>query len=126
MMEFYLSERICRVVLDAAKSGYHPIEACVPQGRVLGPLLYLLYTVDIRPTAGTEMATFAGGTAITAVSESQQTATHFLQQAINSVDDGPNNRRSRSVLRKPSMLPMRSSTEIPQSRIHQWCTDTTE
>ena len=85
-MESYLAERIFKVVHDEAKSDYHPIAASMPQESLLAPLLYLLYTADIPPTAGNEMTTFADDTVITAVSESQQIATYSLQQAINSVN----------------------------------------
>jgi hypothetical protein len=62
--KFYLSARYFQVKIDDELSVCHPIRAGVPQGSVLGPLLYLLYTADVPLTQDTLMATFADETAI--------------------------------------------------------------
>ena len=46
----YLHNRCQRVVLDGAKSDWLPVTSSVPQGSILGPLLFLLYTNDIGAT----------------------------------------------------------------------------
>jgi hypothetical protein len=61
------------------------IKVAVPQDRVLGPVLYLLYTSDVPQTANTKTATFADDTAVMAVVENIKEATDKLQQAINAV-----------------------------------------
>ena len=43
LLENYIKNRKQRVVLNGQKSEWKDISACVPQGSVLEPLLFLIY-----------------------------------------------------------------------------------
>ena len=62
------------------------IEAGVPQGSVLGPTLYLLFTVDLSLSNDIITATFADDTAILAVNEDPASASLLLQHHLNKLD----------------------------------------
>lgn len=85
LLESYLSGRQFRVIHEEACSDFYPTLAGVPQGSVLGPLLYLLYTADIPTTNKTFIGTFADDTIIMSVDNSQPRAVKNLQQAMNIV-----------------------------------------
>lgn len=85
ILQSYLSERHFRVRHEDEFSELRKISAGVPQGSVLGPVLYLLYTRDIPKSEGTTMATFADDTAIMAVANTCDEATTKLQTSLDSV-----------------------------------------
>lgn len=85
LLESYLSSRRYRVAYEGAMSSYYQIQAGVPQGSVLGPILYLLYTRDLPTDNETITATFADDTAVLAISDSQIEATEKLQVAVNRI-----------------------------------------
>ena len=58
--ENYLENRHQRVVLNGIESDRKMLEAGVPQGSVLGPLLFLVFINDLTDNFTSQMRLFAG------------------------------------------------------------------
>jgi hypothetical protein len=58
----------------------------VPQGSVLGPFLYTIYTADIPQSPNTALSTFADDTAILSKHFNPITASAVLQTHLQSIE----------------------------------------
>lgn len=83
LLKSYLSDRLFRIKQEDEYSELKDIAAGVPQGSVLGPILYLLYTCDMPQLENVTIATFADDTALLAVGSDIQEVTNKLQIASN-------------------------------------------
>jgi retron-type reverse transcriptase len=63
-IENYLSNRQQYVQFENSKSSCQPINCGVPQGSILGPLLYLIYVNDIKNSCTSNILSFADDTTI--------------------------------------------------------------
>ncbi|CAH0384773.1 unnamed protein product [Bemisia tabaci] len=86
LIQSYLSDRTFRVRVGEALSDEKPILAGVPQGSVLGPLLYLLFTSDIpAPVRKSLLGKYADDTAYLSSNKSQELATQELEENLQNV-----------------------------------------
>jgi len=81
----FLSERFSRVSCGTSLSPIFPVLAGVPQGSILGPLLYSVFTSDIPSHPKTNLSTFADDTAILSRHSKPHMASRNLQQHLNSI-----------------------------------------
>ena len=82
----YLSERMQFTVLNGVASDLLPVTAGIPQGSVLGPTLFTLFTNDL-PSAVRSGSTFmyADDTSIFCVGQSADLAIDLLNKALQEV-----------------------------------------
>lgn len=93
ILKWYLEERTFQVCFNQKLSSIHKISAGVPQGSVLGPILYLLYTADLPLSPNTMTTTFADDTAILSTDTKPEVASKNLQDHLSNVENWLNNWR---------------------------------
>ena len=87
IIQSYLTNRFFMVKVNNEMSHLYEIFSGVPQGSVLGPVLYLIFTADLPLSANTYTATFADDTVIMAKSKYPNTASDLLQENLKSVEE---------------------------------------
>jgi hypothetical protein len=87
-VENWLTGRRQRVVVVGEASSWEPVRSGVPQGSVLGPLLFLVFIGDLDLAAGIETALkkFADDTKIARMVENETDAAN-LQKSLDSMTD---------------------------------------
>lgn len=85
ILKSYLTDRYFQVKFQEEQTELYPIKSGVPQGSVLGPILYLLYTADLPSTVNTTTATFADDTAIMTIHQDPTAASQQLQMNLNEI-----------------------------------------
>ena len=81
----YLLNRKQRVVLPGAVSDWTPICAGVPQGSILGPLLFLLYINDIVLDIGSNIRLFADDTSLFIIVDNPVAAANCLNNDLDKI-----------------------------------------
>ena len=78
----YLCNRKQIVVVDGSKSSVKPINAGVPQGSRLGPLLFIIYINDITLNIKSDILIFADDTTLLASGKSTEVTTKILNEDL--------------------------------------------
>ena len=82
----YLSNRKQRVVLNGIESNWGEIKAGVPQGSVLGPLLFLVYINDLEEGIKSNVKFFADDTSLFSIVQDPVVSARELQHDLNLIN----------------------------------------
>ena len=87
LLEDFLKERKQRVVLNGQVSTWKNINAGVPQGSILGPLLFLIYINDLTEGLTTNVKLFADDTSVFSIVHDIQTSANDLNKDLKIIND---------------------------------------
>ena len=82
LIKSFLSDRYQRVVLNGQYSEWAKIKAGVPQGSILGPLLFLIYINDLPNNLQSDAKLFADDTSIFSVVSDKHTSATILNDDL--------------------------------------------
>ena len=85
LLQTYLSNRKQRVVLNGFSSDYSRIESGVPQGSVLGPLLFFIYINDLEQNIKSNVNFFADDTMLFSVVNNPSISASELNQDLKGI-----------------------------------------
>ena len=78
-----MNNRKQRVVLNGFPAGYSTIESSVPQGSVLGPLLFLIYINDLERNIKSNVKLFADDTMLFSIVNDPVISANELNQDLS-------------------------------------------
>ena len=83
LLENYLSGRLQRVVLNGQTSSWTPVLVGVPQGSILGSLLFLVYINDLPNELKSNPKLFADYTSLLIIVKDKQESADFLNNDLS-------------------------------------------
>ena len=85
LLRDFLSERRQRVVLNGKASTWTNVTAGVPQGSILGPLLFLIYIKDLSEGLSTNAKLFADEASLFSIIHDCQTSANVLNKDLEMI-----------------------------------------
>jgi hypothetical protein len=82
LIRSYLTDRKQFVKIGRCSSSLRAVLSGVPQGSILGPLLFLVYSMDLTENMATLPYTFADDTKLLQISDTRQGSSDTLQQDV--------------------------------------------
>ena len=82
----YLSNRQQRVVLNGSASSFHTIKSGVPQGSVLGPLLFLVYINDLEKDIKSKVKFFTDDSMLFSITHNPLTSASELNHDLDTIN----------------------------------------
>jgi hypothetical protein len=83
--ESYLHDRKQRVIINGQNSEWLPVEAGVPQGSILGPLLFLVFINDIIDNIKSDINLFADDTSLLEIVRNRQDSVTILNNDLKTI-----------------------------------------
>ena len=81
----YLENRFQRVAIEGCVSDYQKVKAGVPQGSILGPLLFLIYINDIVSDIKSNIRLFADDTSLYLIVEDPEIAADLMNSDLDKI-----------------------------------------
>ena len=133
LFQSYLFNRNQRVVLNGSYSEYTLIESGVPQGSVLGPLLFLIYINDLQKGVKSNVKFFADDTMLFSIVKNPEETASMMNHDLNiisqwafqwkmSFNPDPNKQATEllfSCKKKPVFHPELNFNNSPVVRCHK-------
>ena len=85
LLENYLSNRFQRVLLNRQTSSWRPVLARVPQGSILGPLLFLIYINDLPNELKSNAKLFANDTSLLTIVKDKNKSHNMLNNNLKPI-----------------------------------------
>ena len=85
LLENYLSDRFQRVLLNGQASSWRPVLAGVPQGSILGPLLFLIYINNLPNELKSNAKLFADDTSLFTIVKDKTESANILTNDLSEI-----------------------------------------
>ena len=85
LFQNYLNNRKQRVVLNGMQADYDNVKSGVPQGSVLGPLLFLIYINDLEENIKSQVRFFADDTMLYSIVKDPNTTANNLNEDLETI-----------------------------------------